>query len=518
MFDLPPAGAFSGLSSLVDPRHRLDPRSPAAAPIGQLVDGVPMIVPTTAGPYGSMLASRPLLRGHEGTLVLAHRILDPRAAPAPAIFWQTAPGQPGRLQITANAAFTKMGSMAWRASSVNVFLEGASGGRGFNGQLSPAHYSDDCTHIIALVYRAGNRAELWIDGDLVDTASTGTKVHETKTALLQGLGHALGRVAVLDKALDQEALATVCRWVGAPHELDAAPPGFMASSGMKSALSITAEYAACALVPKGGSSPGILHCVPFGRNLSSRVIPASLTKILTAITAISTGAPLDMAVRVAPADATRGSGNNLQAGDSITLGDAISNMMLPSSNVAASAVARNIGERLIAMESGNGSGRTRFIQEMNDVSRKLGLHDSAWVNPHGNHAAGHYSSVRDLLKLGIAAAAYPQIMGRWGAAVHALHIDGSHPRSIEIESTVAAVANRDVDILGGKTGTFLSTATGNWYNLLIASRTSRGETLITVVAKASSPQSRHSDAERIIRWVGQHLDILTGDASPGNNG
>jgi D-alanyl-D-alanine carboxypeptidase len=62
--------------------------------------------------------------------------------------------------------------------------------------------------------------------------------------------------------------------------------------------------------------------------------------------------------------------------------------MLPSGNDAALAIANHV--------AGSESG---FVALMNAKARELSLDDTQFQNPHGLHAAGHYSTVYDMTML-----------------------------------------------------------------------------------------------------------------------
>lgn len=76
-------------------------------------------------------------------------------------------------------------------------------------------------------------------------------------------------------------------------------------------------------------------------------VPASLTKIMTLICAIDFVNDLNEKVRIIGADIVKGSGNNLKKGDVVTLRDLFFDMLLPSSNTAATALSRYVGKRIL---------------------------------------------------------------------------------------------------------------------------------------------------------------------------
>lgn len=85
----------------------------------------------------------------------------------------------------------------------------------------------------------------------------------------------------------------------------------------------------------------------YTKNDTQEIIPASVTKVMTAITALDYADSLSEKILFKPSDLESGSGAIFQAGDIITLNDALVAMLLPSSNMAAKAVARNIGKKYL---------------------------------------------------------------------------------------------------------------------------------------------------------------------------
>jgi D-alanyl-D-alanine carboxypeptidase len=123
---------------------------------------------------------------------------------------------------------------------------------------------------------------------------------------------------------------------------------------------------------------------------------ASLTKIMTAIVAIEHG-NLDSTIKVsARAAGKEGSSLYLQAGEKITLRNALYGLMLRSGNDAAVAIAEHVG--------GSTEG---FAFLMNRKAEEIGLTHSHFMNPHGLDEPGHYSSANDLAKLAVYALQQP---------------------------------------------------------------------------------------------------------------
>ncbi|HET9781656.1 MAG TPA: serine hydrolase, partial [Candidatus Dormibacteraeota bacterium] len=113
--------------------------------------------------------------------------------------------------------------------------------------------------------------------------------------------------------------------------------------------------------------------------------PASLTKLITAMVAVDDAGSLDRAVTVT-AEATHiiPSVMGLSAGEQLTVRELLYGLFLDSGNDAAEALASGIVPR------------DRFIRQMNQKAKSIGLTASHFVNPSGLDAPGHGMSAHDL--------------------------------------------------------------------------------------------------------------------------
>ena len=113
--------------------------------------------------------------------------------------------------------------------------------------------------------------------------------------------------------------------------------------------------------------------------------PASLTKLITAMVAVDDAGSRDRMVTVTP-EATQviPSVMGLTAGEQLTVRDLLYGLFLDSGNDAAEALASGLVPR------------DRFIRQMNQKAKSIGLTASHFVNPSGLDAAGHGMSAHDL--------------------------------------------------------------------------------------------------------------------------
>jgi len=155
---------------------------------------------------------------------------------------------------------------------------------------------------------------------------------------------------------------------GAPDKTGSAPPP-------------TVNATAIAVVDEGSGA------LLYGKSPHSRLAPASVTKIFTALVALHYGtlsAPIK--VQFDPSQLTDSTLMGIHPGETYTLEDLLYGLMLPSGNDAALAIANGVG----------GGSVDHFVALMNAQATDLGLHDSHFANPHGLDAPGHYTSAYDL--------------------------------------------------------------------------------------------------------------------------
>ncbi|NEN76575.1 glycosyltransferase [Pelistega sp. NLN82] len=232
-------------------------------------------------------------------------------------------------------------------------------------------------------------------------------------------------------------------------------------------------------------SDGTIQPVLEQHNLHTPIPPASTTKILTALIALESGMPLDTHLTVLESDIRKGSGNNLKAGDIITLENALYNMLLPSSNTSAQLVARCVSEYV----------GTDFISSMNEKAQSIGMTNSTFVNPTGLAQRGQQSTPYDLTLLCIAASKNEQIQTIWWTTKKQLSIKGENKRKIEIVSLLDYLHNYSW-FLGGKSGTLVP----YYYHVLSWIQRPNGQHMAVFVSSYSAEQ-RLTDTITIQKYI-----------------
>jgi D-alanyl-D-alanine carboxypeptidase len=123
---------------------------------------------------------------------------------------------------------------------------------------------------------------------------------------------------------------------------------------------------------------------------------ASTTKIMTAILTAERNNDPGIVVPISSRAATTPIGyvgqNKLEVGDTWMVEELLYDLLVQSDNGAGVALAEYIAG---SVES--------FVELMNQRAAELGMENTAFANPHGLDASGHYSSARDLARMGTAA-------------------------------------------------------------------------------------------------------------------
>ena len=258
-----------------------------------------------------------------------------------------------------------------------------------------------------------------------------------------------------------------------------APPGHPLPSfwaggpAMREAATTAPANAALAALVMDEASGLVLYEKDAHRQLS----PASLTKIATAILAAEHG-DLDRTITVDVDSRTmRGSTvMGLIPGDRFTMRDLLHGLMMPSGNDAALAIGRAV----------SGSDEA-FVREMNQLSRRLGLTDTNWANPHGLNGTDHRTSAYDLAILSRYYMSFPDLRDVVAKGAYSARGD----RAVPMGTLNPLFGYPGVD--GLKTG--YTRLAGN---TIVTSRVKDGHRIFVVILNDSA---RSSDAWALSQWA-----------------
>ncbi len=212
--------------------------------------------------------------------------------------------------------------------------------------------------------------------------------------------------------------------------------------------------------------------------------PASITKVLTCLLAVENGNVNDVltvsenVMSQVEMDSSR---IGLEAGEQLTLRDALYGMMLNSGNECA----LTIGE-YIAGSTEN------FANMMNERIKSLGCTDSHFVNPNGIHNEDHYTSCYDMALIGCAAYQYPEFKKLISSQTYTIPETNKHEeRVLWQENRLIYSGNGEYYYqycTGGKTG-----YTESALATLISFSERDGRRFVTVVMKCNPTTESYRD-------------------------
>ncbi len=288
----------------------------------------------------------------------------------------------------------------------------------------------------------------------------------------------------------------------------------------------------------------------YGQGEDQRLDHASTTKMMTAFLVLrlaeSDPAVLQQQITFSEnADKTGGSTSGLKAGEQISVEKLLYGLLLPSGNDASVALAEHFGARFdpappakegsLNEADANGDQSSpasspgasnskpmpladpskpadadsagtakidaaeavdRFIAEMNRTAAALGMKNTSYKNTHGLTAAGHQSSVRDLLLLATEAMKLERFRHYVSTPRFKVEvgIPGEPPRIVVWENTNQLLATEGYD--GIKTGT-----TGAAGACLVSSGRRGDDHLFVAVLGSANSDARYVDTRNLFRWA-----------------
>ena len=210
--------------------------------------------------------------------------------------------------------------------------------------------------------------------------------------------------------------------------------------------------------------------------------PASLTKLMTAYVvfgALQSGRiRLDDRAHVSE-KAWRMGGTRMfiEVNSDVRIEDLLRGLLIQSGNDAAVALAEHVAGSV-----------DLFVGEMNAAAQALGMQNSAFRNPHGLPARGHYTTAHDLALLAKAIIGeFPDFYSLYAEREFSYNGIAQHNRN--------ALLWRDPSVDGMKTG--YTDAAGY---CLVTSAVRDGMRLIAVVLGAPSPRQRNDGAQKLLDY------------------
>lgn len=450
---------------------------------------------------GQLETSEPLVKDTAATTIGISSVVTPRSFSM--LLSQTATGQSGRIQLWANGRYLGSG-FANTPGLMGLFIDGAVDGSGVNGQPLPGRFNPERPVSILILLKPGvGLSEFWVNGELVDTFTKPAEIYQTRTQILNNANTGPGgdfnvlggRLLSVDRELSDEEKEAAGRWLADAFDV----PWRLPNNTSYGVLNAVGAYAL--VIDEGG--PRNVNDFPdpvFSVNKEAPLYPASMTKVITSMVLLDNIPDTSAEIEMIEGDQTGGSGNNINPGDILTISDALYNMMLPSSNVTTTVVARTVGTLLL--DGAPGDPVDRFIEEMNRKARTLGMRNSNFENASGLANSAMVSTAEDMCKLCASVLSYPDIYNRWGKPTHELNILGPNARTVTINHSIPIID--DPEVLGGKTGTVGANPGGSEWsrNLMYWIKLPNGNIAAAVVMLVGGSSSeRYIDAEELIEWL-----------------
>ena len=217
--------------------------------------------------------------------------------------------------------------------------------------------------------------------------------------------------------------------------------------------------------------------VLYEKNANTRLLPASLTKIMTALVAMDYF-DNDTVLQVKNGQSVNGNTVKLIKGDKLTATDLLYALLVPSGNDAAVTLAENYP-----------GGYQAFINRMNSKVTQMGLINTHFSNVSGVESTNHFTSAYDITMLAKAALARPQFSSI--VSTQKITVKSLKGNLYPLETTNTLLGQDG--IFGVKTG---------W-------TPSAGECLVILAEKDNHPviitvlnsKDRFGEAQALFKWV-----------------
>ncbi len=230
----------------------------------------------------------------------------------------------------------------------------------------------------------------------------------------------------------------------------------------------------------------------YAKEENMQLAPASLTKVLTALVALK-HSELDMVltasenVKITESGATL---MGLEAGDKMTMDQALHALLMQSANDAAIMIAENVA-----------GSEEAFCEMMNTEAKALGATNSNFKNPHGLTEDGHYSCAYDMYLIFQAVMEYPEFTQIIHQDIYETIYHDAEGNAKEYTCGTTNLFLRGdyaapdgITVIGGKTGT--TAAARNC--LVLLSKDSAGNPYVSVILNCSERQFLYQEMTELL--------------------
>lgn len=233
----------------------------------------------------------------------------------------------------------------------------------------------------------------------------------------------------------------------------------------------------------------------YAQNINERVMPASLTKVMTAYVALKYGSLEQVLVAGSDVYVTESGAQKigLKEGDRMTLDQALHILLIYSANDVANLIASNISDSI-----------DDFVALMNAEAKAIGATNSHFENPHGLTSEEHYVTAYDMYLIFNAAMdfdTFAEIINMNSYLTSYLDSSGA-AKEVDINNTngfLTGVKNppSGVTVIGGKTGT--TNAAGHC--LILLARDTAGSPYIAVIMRDTDSNALYEDMSELLKEI-----------------
>lgn len=213
---------------------------------------------------------------------------------------------------------------------------------------------------------------------------------------------------------------------------------------------------------------------------------ASITKLMTALVFLDHNPGWDKEYEITDDDHITGGRLNLFRGDRVTVRELFNTSLIASDNGAT-----------IALVHASGLSEEKFVAEMNQKAKDLGLSATSFSDPVGL-GEDNVSSAKEVAFLARAALRQPEIQQATSRAGYEFLTKGG--KTIKVSSTDSLLfdsAPSGLRVLGGKTGYTESAG----YCFVGRFQAPDGREFVSVVLGASGREERFQESKALVRWV-----------------
>jgi D-alanyl-D-alanine carboxypeptidase (penicillin-binding protein 5/6) len=226
----------------------------------------------------------------------------------------------------------------------------------------------------------------------------------------------------------------------------------------------------------------------YSKNPDMSMMPASITKVMTALVALDHWSDLSVVIEVKNEDRAIGQSIDLVKGERITIQNILYGLLVHSGNDAALAVADNYA-----------GGYSAFVDAMNAKAKELHMDHTTFKNPSGVEQYGHVTTARDIAVLASSALKNPEIARIVGMRrIVVTDVSGLIIHDLE---TTNELLGEIEGLKGLKTG--WTSGAGE----CLVSYIDRGGKRIIIVVLGSF--SRFGDTRALVDWVYSHHNWIT---------